>query len=158
MFQDQEYLGDSLHSPIHRQQTGNMPEPLHQDITVDGESNTSFNTWSQNSHKKNCVRFSPLEETKTNSYQPTWNHSSEEEIEKHYLSSGLNSQAELEILYAARGTEISKLMSEINHLHHKVALLGIVTCFSTNNACSFVGFFLYCRWGKDRNENDIRNQ
>lgn len=102
-----------------------MPEPLHQDIPADSESNMSFSSWSKNNHKKNCVRFSPLEESKTNSYRPSWNRSNEEEIEKHYLSSGLNSQAELEILYAARGTEISKLNSEIHHLHHKVALLGI---------------------------------
>lgn len=121
--QGQEYLGDSLHSPIHRQQNEDMPEPLHQDIPADSESNMSFSSWSKNNHKKNCVRFSPLEESKTNSYRTSWNRSNEEEIEKHYLSSGLNSQAELEILYAARGTEISKLNSEIHHLHHKVALL-----------------------------------
>ncbi|KAI9557077.1 hypothetical protein GHT06_016875 [Daphnia sinensis] len=123
MSQGQEYLGDSLHSPIHHRQNEDMPESLHQDTPADSESNMSFGTWSKNSHKKNCVRFSPLEESKTNPYRPSWNHSNEEEIEKHYLSSGLNSQAELEILYAARGTEISKLNSEIHHLHHKVALL-----------------------------------
>ena len=83
--------------------------------------------WSQNSNKKNCVRFSPLGENKTNTYNRLqWNHSNDEEdMEKHYLSSGLNSQAELEILYAARGTEISQLTAELHQLHHQVALLGI---------------------------------
>ena len=41
-----------------------------------------------------------------------------------YLSSGLNTGSELEILYSARGAEIAKLSAELNEARHRVAILG----------------------------------
>ena len=124
---DQSYPGNSLYSPLH-QQTGDLSETQYPGVN-DPSNNSSLNSWSQqqNSHKKNCVRFSPAEENKPNTYRPhNWNHSNnEEDVERHYLSSGLNSKGEMEILYAARGNEITKLTTELHQLHHKVALLGI---------------------------------
>ncbi len=133
------YAGNSLYSPLH-QQNGDLSETQYPG--VDNPSiNSSFNSWTQNNHKKNCVRFSPAEESKPNSYRPQqWNQmSNEEDTEKHYLSSGLNSQAEMNILYAARGTEIAKLTTEVHQLHHKVALLGkFYSPFSYFTGCNFI--------------------
>ncbi len=154
---DQEYAGNSLYSPLHHEGNGDLSETQYHG--VDNPSNTSsYNAWSQNSHKKNYVRFSPLEESKTNTYnRPRWSHSNEEDVEKQYLSSGLNSQAELEILYAARGTEISQLTAELHQLHHQVALLGIFLdiafCFNWQ-----LIVFLFCRRRKNWNENHARDE
>ena len=124
---DQEHVEDSLYSPLHHERNEDLSETQYH-----GNSNnmSSFNAWSHNRLKKSCVKFSPVEENKTNTFKrPHSNHEIEAEKENHYLSSGLNSQAELEILYAARGTEISQLTAELHQMHHQVALLGIFITF-----------------------------
>ncbi len=122
----QDYIGDSLYSPI------NLPGDLSETQYHDSATSTTSprNSVSQHQHKKHCVRFSGQEDTDSESYNhqkwrssPGYNYNNKEQ---QYLSSGLNSQAELEILYDARGTEIQKLSAELHKLQHKVALLGIM--------------------------------
>jgi hypothetical protein len=109
---ENEYRGDSLYSPLHE----------------GGELSTTQYSLNNNSPPKSAafkntqVRFSQIEDSGTQSYRPHWGNI--DEAEKEYLSSGLNSTSGLEILYAARGSEISKLSTQLHDLQHKVALLG----------------------------------
>lgn len=122
---DHGYAGNSLFSPLHQDKEDDLSETQYHGVDNSGPSNNaSFNSWAQSSHKKNCVRFSPIEENTTKTYRKQWNYNVEDVSEKHYLSSGLNSQDEMETLYAARGKEISKLTAEIHQLQHSVAILG----------------------------------
>ena len=118
----QEYQGDSLYSPIHDGKDLSTTQYHQIDLmnTIENGSSAKSATHSQ---KKLGVRFSQIEETASKSYKQLWSRHIED-AENDYLSSGLNSQAELEILYAARGTEVAKLSSEVQGLKHKVALLG----------------------------------
>lgn len=120
----QDYVSDSLYSPI------NLPGDLSETQYHDSATSTTSppNSISQHQHKKHCVRFSGQEDIDLESYthqkwrsSPGYNYNNKEQ---QYLSSGLNSQSELEILYDARGTEIQKLSDELHKLQHKVALLG----------------------------------
>lgn len=124
---DQGYAGNSLYSPLNQDKNDDLSETQYHEVGNPGPSNnTSLNSWAQSSHKKNCVRFSPMEENKTQLYRQQWDYNYEDAREQHYLSSGLNSQTEMETLYAARGKEIAKLSAEIHQLQHNVALLGRV--------------------------------
>jgi len=109
---------DSIYSPVHETIGSTTQYPDIDESSKPTNNNTPFTSISH-SHKKHCVRFSPIEDTKTI-----------EDTEKDYLSSGHNSKQELEILYGARGLEISKLTAEVHDLRHKVILLGKLMFFS----------------------------
>ena len=123
-----EFNGNSLYSPLYLHQADLMSETQYHSSENQNLASTSFDSLSQHNHKKHCVRFSPLEEPADSSphlhRQLNQDSNADNMREHHYLSSGLNSQAELEILYAARGSEIKKLTLELHQLQHKTALLG----------------------------------
>ena len=124
-----EFNGDSLYSPLHPGETADLSETQYRsvnDCSMNNSSSVKSNSQQQNP-KKHSVRFSPMDDQTMDSYKPQWKYNGGgggDSREQHYLSSGLNSEAELEILYAARGSEINKLTSEIHQLHHKTAILG----------------------------------
>lgn len=125
----QEFTGDSLYSPLHLHQGDLLSETQYQgEDSPSPNLATTFDTLSQHNHKKHCVRFSPLNEQEENSSKMPWkvhqDSNKGDDREQHYLSSGLNSQAELEVLYASRGAEIKKLTLELHQLQHKAALAG----------------------------------
>ena len=109
---ENEYRGESLYSPLHEGA----------DLSSTQYSLNNNSPPKSAGYKNTRVRFSQSEETDTQSYRHPWGNI--DEAEKEYLSSGLNSTSGLEILYAARGSEISKLSTQLHDLQHKVALLG----------------------------------
>lgn len=108
---------DSIYSPVCDISASTTQHADVDDSSQPNNNNTPYTSTSL-SHKKHCVRFSPSEDIK-----------SIEEREEDYLSSGHNSKQELEILYGARGLEISKLTAELHDLRHKVVLLGKLYSF-----------------------------
>jgi len=117
-----QYNGDSLYSPINNT---NISTTQYLDVEDSSRptNNNSLYTSKSLSQKKHCVRFSQVEDTETIHYSSKWMHETDEEREKHYLSSGLNSKEELEVLYGSRGSEISKITADLHDLRHKVVLL-----------------------------------
>ncbi len=110
---EDKFQQDSLYSPLHENQDSSA-----------AQLSLNNNSLLKSTHKNTRVRFGPLfEESGSQSYQPTWR-AKLEETEREYLSSGLNSRSELDILYAARGSEITKLEIQLHQLQHKLAMLG----------------------------------
>jgi hypothetical protein len=121
-----EFNGDSLYSPLHPGDKADLSETQYRSVNDHSvNSSSSVKSNAQHNPKKHSVRFSPMDDPTVDSFKPQWKYNGGDS-EQHYLSSGLNSEAELEILYAARGSEINKLTSEVHQLHHKTAILGKV--------------------------------
>lgn len=118
------YLKSSLYSPVNEGHESLSETQYHDTESCNPNNGLNSDSWVKEGLKKSNVKFSPLQNNKSNKSQQ-WG-KSKDESEKHFLASGLNSQAELEILYAARGSEISNLTDELHQLNHKVALLGII--------------------------------
>ena len=122
-----DFNGDSLYSPLHLGEKDNYLSETQYRSVDEHSLNSSPPVKAANTQpnsKKHSVRFSSLDDPQQDSFKPNWKYNDVGAREQHYLSSGLNSEAELEILYAARGSEINKLSAEVHQLHHKTALLG----------------------------------
>lgn len=119
------YNGNSLYSPIHAQ--GDLSGSQYNGTENPSSSNPSLELLSKVPHRKHCVRFSALDDSK--SIRQEWvphSDATNDKAEQHYLSSGLNTQEEFKILYAARESELKKMSSQLLRLQHKTALLGIL--------------------------------
>lgn len=119
---DNKVYQDSLYSPLHLKD-GNLSETQYNHVGHESSSN-SLGHMPLRTKKKNSVQFHSSEENLIKPYKSNWHQAPEDENENRYISSGLNSQKELEVLFETQSSEIAKLKTEIHHLHHKVALLG----------------------------------
>lgn len=131
------YLENSLYSPLQQHNGEDLSETQYHGVDNHTPSNvSSFNSWIPKDHRKDFDKFTIEGEKNIHSYRKQWDYTTQDQTEQNYMSSGLNSKEEIEILYAARGMEISKLTAEIQQLHHTVALLG--------TSWNFVGIQLNC--------------